>query len=135
MATFATDPRAASVGRAAFVGGFLLSLVIWLRCEPPPTVAFVFVSLDSVHRPPVIVPMELHAAPQPPGLVSRLVDALTFGTHADVVAPPEHADTQPWPRGMVIHPPAFPDRMAVDIPTALDRALSALLSPWLTTAS
>ena len=135
MASIATDPRAASVGRAAFVAGFLLSLVISLRCEPPPPVAFVIVSLDSVHRPAVIVPMELYGAPEPRGLVGRLVDALTLGVYADVVVPPEHADAQPWPRGMVIHPPAFPDRMAVDIPTALDRALSALLSPWVTTAS
>jgi hypothetical protein len=131
MANIATDARAVSVARAAFVGGFLLSLVICLQCEPPPP-AFALVSLESVHRPPVIVPMELDVGP---GWISRLVDALTLTVTPDVVAPPEHPDAQPWPRGMVIQPKPFADRMTVDVPGALDRALSALLSPWLTTAS
>jgi hypothetical protein len=68
-------------------------------------------------------------------LIKRLVDALGRSVHPSVIVPPAHPDAQPWPRGMVIHPPPFPDRMAADIPTRLDRALSALLAPWLTTAS
>jgi hypothetical protein len=135
MAIFATDQRTAIVGRAAFVGGFLLALVVWLQCQPALPSAGTLVSLEDVKRPPVIVPMELYAEPEHPGLIKQLVDALTKTTYPDAVAPPVHPDSQPWPRGMVIAPPPFPDRMATDVPTSLDRALSALLSPWLTTAS
>jgi hypothetical protein len=135
MATFAPHEHTAIVGRTAFVGGFLLALVVWLQCQPPLPSASALVSLEHVRRPPVIVPMELYAEPEQPGLIKQLVDALTGVTYPDAVAPPPHPDAQPWPRGMVITPKPFPDRMATDIPTSLDRALSALLSPWLTTAS
>jgi hypothetical protein len=139
MANSGTDGRAVSVARSAFVAGFLVSLVICLRCPPPPPVSMI-VSLESVKRPPVIVPMELYAEPQPPGIIRRLVDALTDRApnrelSPAVITPPDHPDAQPWPRGMVIHPPPFPDRMAGDIPTALDRVLSGLLGPWSSTSS
>ena len=134
MASIAAD-RAAVVGRVAFVGGFLLSLVVWLQCEPPPA-RWTVVSLDSVKRPPVIVPMELYAEAPGPGILRRLLDALLPDVQdPSVIVPPAHPDAQAWPRGMVIHPPPFPDRMAIDLPGALDRALSALLAPWRSNAS
>jgi hypothetical protein len=128
------DARAAIVGRAAFVGGFMLALIVWLQCQPPVQGFAAVVSLESVKRPPVIVPMELDAPAQPPGLISRLA-TLLVPSHPSVVTPGKHPDEQPWPRGMVIAPPPFPDRMPADIPSALDRTLSALLAPWITTAS
>ncbi len=125
---------AALVGRAAFVGGFLLSILVWLQCDPP-SPRWAVASLEHVKRPPVIVPMDLYREAPGPGILRRLVDAIVSDTHPSVVTPPSHPDAQPWPRGMVIHPPPFPDRMATDIPGALDKALSALLGPWLATSS
>jgi hypothetical protein len=119
--------------RPALVGVFLATLVLapW---QHPPRVEVVRVSLDEVKRPPVIVPMELGAGPAPRGVFGVLADAL-FPAQPGVIEPPAHPDAQPWPRGMVITPPAFPDRMAIDLPSALDKMLSALLVPWHSIAS
>lgn len=126
----------ASEGRSAFISAFFVTFLVTLALVPwQSSPRYVRASLEAVRRPPVIVPMELYREPEPPGLLRRLVDALVPDADAGVISPPAHPDAAAWPRGMVIDPPPFPDRMAVDIPTVLDRALSALLGPWLPSPS
>lgn len=123
MANIASDARPAIIGACLLT----LALAPWHHGGPER----ITVSLDEVRRPPVIVRMDLegpHAGFRP-GIASWLWPS------PDVVEPPDHADAQAWPRGMVIRPPAFPDTMAVAAPTVLDRLLSALLAPWHATPS
>ena len=116
--------------RPALVGVFVATVALapW---QHGPRVEHVRVSLEDVTRPPVVVP--LGAGPSK-GPISALVDALA-PRHPDVVDPGPHPDAQPWPRGMVIHPPPFHDPIAIDMPTALDKVLSGLLAPWTAIAS
>src|SRR5512140_1108866 len=45
----------------------------------------------------------------------------------DVIAPQPFRDAQDWPHGMVIRPPATPDRIALAVPA--DGLWSALFAP------
>jgi len=111
--------------RPALVAVFILAVFALVPWQHGPR--RVIVSLDEVKRPPVIVPMELYAGP---GLLAELAELFAPTFDVMVVEPPEHPDAQAWPRGMVIHPPPFPDDMSASVPTALDRLLSGLLAPW-----
>lgn len=127
MANIASEARPAIVVRPGFVAIVMLAafaLVPWQHTGP----RRICVSLDEVKRPPVIVPMELYAGP---GILDRLADLFAPSLDAMVIEPPAHPDAQPWPRGMVIHPPPFPDDMTANtVPGPLDRLLSGLLAPW-----
>jgi hypothetical protein len=131
MATIATE------GRAAFVNAFFVTFVLTIALVPwqPAGPRRVIVSLDEVHRPPVVVPMELPEPTAKPRVASGMVAALQALFDRGVMVPPVHPDAQTWPRGMVIHPPPFADDMTVEIPSALDSMLSGLLAPWLSIAS
>src|SRR4051812_5536503 len=112
MASIATDAR------PAIVGAFLLTLVITPWHHGGTT--RVVVPLDHVKQPPVIVAMELDAGP---GLLGELASLFVPAPSADILEPTAPPDAQPWPRGMVIRPPAFSDPMQTTAPTVLDRLL------------
>ncbi|HEX5062590.1 MAG TPA: hypothetical protein VFV99_24630 [Kofleriaceae bacterium] len=134
MANIASEPRPAIVARPAFVAAVMLAAFALVPWQHHGGTRRVIVPLDEIKRPPVIVPMELYAGP---GVLADLVDlfAPAFDVAFDsVIEPAEHPDAQPWPRGMVIHPPPFPDQMNV-MPSGLDRLLSGLLAPWHSIAS
>jgi hypothetical protein len=130
MASVAAD------GRSAFVRAFFVTFLVTIAFLPWHQVGpqRVVVSLDAVKRPPVVVAMELDAPPAP-GLLGRLADVLAPAFGPAVIVPPAHPDAQPWPRGMVIHPPPFKDDMVTAMPNALDTMLSGLLAPWRAIAS
>ena len=122
MASIATD------GRSAFISAFFVTFVATLILMPwEPSRSYVRVEMGDVKRPPVIVPMELDAAPGIMGTIAELI-APTLGM--PIVVPPVHADAQAWPKGMVIYPPSFKHNMSTGIPAALDSLLSGLLAPW-----
>jgi hypothetical protein len=106
---------------AAAIVLVVFAVVPWRHHGPERVVA----SLDLVKRPPVIVAMELEPPPAA-GLIGALA-GLVWRDDPGVLPPPAHPDSQAWPHGMVIRPPAFPDRMAHDIPGTLDRTLGAAL--------
>ncbi len=60
--------------------------------------------------------------------VPRIAVPMKPLTSNGVVVPPDFRDAQPWPRGMVIAPPATGDRMPMVTPRS-DDVLSGLIAP------
>jgi hypothetical protein len=107
------EMRAAVVGawvRPLLAAAFLAGISVWLTCAPP-----------AVRTQPAM----LTASLLPPAPSSR----------PGVIMTPAIRDALEWPRGMVIKPPSTNDRIAVSGAGPLDILLSALLAPWLATAS
>jgi len=102
---FELDSRPALIASAALLGA---SFAVALAVTPvmPPAAA--------VDVPRIAVPI---AVPMTPPSSNGLV-----------VPPPDFADARPWPRGMVITPPATGDRMAIVSPPGYV-VLSGLIAP------
>ena len=85
------------------------------RARPPLAAAVALLGL-SVAAHEGTRPRDSHA-PLPAVSVPALAFAATLP--GDVLEPPALADAQPWPRGMVIAPPATGDRMVASPLTTL----------------
>lgn len=117
MPSIATEVRPGLIGALVFTAALAVSLPCVSRSECRE------VPVMRMPRPVIVQSQQV----EPP-----------FRWHADsgvVITPPVHPDARPWPHGMVITPPPTPDPIAARIPTALDSLLSALLAPWLSSAS
>ncbi len=111
----------ATEARPAIIGAFLLTLVMWLECDPSRFP--VATALEPIPPPPFL------ALPSTPGPVY---------SPGGILRPEDHPDARDWPVGMVIRPQATHDRIQVELASAvtpLDMLLSALLGPWFAPAS
>ena len=110
----------ATEARPAIIGAFLLTLVMWLECDPQSPLG---AALEPIPPAPILALSSAPGAMYAPG---------------GIIRPEAHPDAREWPLGMVIRPPATPDRIQVELVTAmtpLDILLSALLGPWFAPAS
>lgn len=111
----------ATEARPAIIGAFLLTLALWLECDP--SRSSLCAALEPIPPPPFL------ALPSTPGHVY---------SPGGILRPDWHPDARDWPVGMVIRPQATHDRIQVELASAvtpLDMLLSALLGPWFAPAS